>query len=170
MQLPLNLDWTDPAALLDQAAAWLNSLSLPAATPALVASGLLAVPVAAAVLWLAGRIVRQARRRQEALQGGTLADLCTRLQTMELMVAEATSEASQLRQRVDQLSTRQDNQAAGNARSTLRQAIALSRHGATTRQLIDTCSLSQGEAHLIQTLYGRPPVPGMGAGQPEELH
>ena len=30
-------------------------------------------------------------------------------------------------------------------------------HGATTRQLVDTCGLSQGEAHLVQTLYGRTP-------------
>ena len=53
-----------------------------------------------------------------------------------------------------------------NAKTSLRQAIALSRHGATTRQLIDTCELSQGEAHLIQTLYGQ----AAGARTAEELH
>jgi hypothetical protein len=60
---------------------------------------------------------------------------------------------------------RQEATGATAVRSGFRQAIALSRHGATTRQLIDTCGLSQGEAHLIQTLYGRAP-----ATAAEEIH
>lgn len=165
-----NINWSDPGRLLDQAATWLNSLSLPAATPGLVASGLLCLPAAAALLWIGNRIVRHGRARQPASQASPVGELAMRLQAMELLVANATSEAALLRQRVDQLSTRQESQAAGNARTSLRQAIALSRHGATTRQLIDTCSLSQGEAHLIQTLYGRPATPVSGASQSEELH
>ncbi len=89
-----------------------------------------------------------------------------RLQTIELLLANTTSEASLLRQRVEQQVVRQENTLTGSAKTSLRQAIALSKHGATTRQLIDTCELSQGEAHLIQTLYGQP------AGTPAavELH
>ncbi|MDH5255853.1 MAG: DUF2802 domain-containing protein, partial [Gammaproteobacteria bacterium] len=88
------------------------------------------------------------------------------LQATELLLADATSEAAQLRQRVDQLTSRQDSLVAGNSRSGLRQAIALSKHGATTRQLVDTCGLSQGEAHLVQSLYGRVP----GGNQPADVH
>ncbi len=170
MQWMDKLTLADPGKWLGDGAAWLNSISLPAATPAFVAIGLLAVVLTVATLWLGRRLTRQHRLRKQATLANGLEELGARLQTMELMLADATSEATQLRQRVDQLSVRQDSQTAGNARSGLRQAIALSRHGATTRQLIDTCSLSQGEAHLIQTLYGRPPTPTKGAAQPEELH
>ena len=85
---------------------------------------------------------------------------------MELLLADATSETATLRQRVDQLASKQESMGDDQPRSTLRQAIALSKHGASTRQLIDTCALSQGEAHLIQNLYGRP----SGDPQPDELH
>ena len=97
---------------------------------------------------------------------GRITDFGARLQGTELQLEEAVRETTQLRQRVEQLTARQESQPAVNSRSSLRQAIELSRHGATTRLLIDTCGLSQGEAHLIQTLYGR----AAGEGQPEELH
>jgi hypothetical protein len=78
-----------------------------------------------------------------------------RLQVIEFLLADSTSETSLLRQRVEQLGMRQENTMSNSAKTSLRQAIALSRHGATTQQLIDTCELSQGEAHLIQALYGQ---------------
>jgi hypothetical protein len=34
------------------------------------------------------------------------------------------------------------------------------------RHLVDTCGLSQGEAHLVQNLYGRAP----GGDQPGDVH
>jgi hypothetical protein len=151
-------------AVLASAAGLMNGIHLPAATPASVAAGLAAVPCLLALAWLARRIT--ARPVTDAGPGSQLDEICQRLQAAELMLADAASEATQLRQRVDQLTSRQDSLTAGNARSGLRQAIALSKHGATTRQLVETCALSQGEAHLIQTLYGRP----AGDGQPGELH
>jgi Protein of unknown function (DUF2802) len=151
-------------AVLASAAGLMNSIYLPAATPASVAAGLAAVPCAVALVWLLRRLA--SRPVAAAGTGSQLDAICQRLQAAELMLADANREASQLRQRVDQLTSRQDSLTTGNSRSGLRQAIALSKHGATTRQLVDTCALSQGEAHLIQTLYGRPP----GSGQPEELH
>lgn len=151
-------------AVLASAAGLMNGIHLPAATPASVAAGLAAVPCLLALAWLARRLT--ARPVAAAGPGSQLDEICQRLQAAELMLADATSEATQLRQRVDQLTSRQDSLTAGNSRSGLRQAIALSKHGATTRQLVETCALSQGEAHLIQTLYGRPP----GDGQPEDLH
>lgn len=103
------------------------------------------------------RLGSLAARNNEAME---------RLQSIEILLANSTSEASLLRQRVEQLGVRQESALGSSAKTSLRQAIALSRHGATTRQLIDTCELSQGEAHLIQTLYGQP----AGAPVAEELH
>jgi hypothetical protein len=95
---------------------------------------------------------------------GRVDEVTARLGVTDILLAETTAELSLLRQRAEQLTNRQDASAATAVRSGFRQAIALSRHGATTRQLIDTCGLSQGEAHLIQTLYGR------ADGAAEELH
>lgn len=143
-------------AVLGSAAGLLNSLYLPAATPATVATALLAIPGVLALVWLARRLT--ARPRIDAGLGSRLDELHQRLQATELLLADASSETTQLRQRVDQLTSRQESLTTSNSRSGLRQAIALSQHGATTRQLVDTCGLSQGEAHLVQTLYGRAPV------------
>ena len=151
-------------AVLASAAGLMNSIYLPAATPASVAAAIAAVPCLLALAWLARWLTD--RPVADAGPGSQLDEICQRLQAAELMLADATSEATQLRQRVDQLTSRQDSLTAGNSRSGLRQAIALSKHGATTRQLVDTCGLSQGEAHLVQTLYGRTP----GESQPADIH
>lgn len=128
---------------------------------ALLAGGLLALATVSAL----GLSVIRLKRRMKALEA-RWDDSQDRLQTIEILLADTTSEASLLRQRVEQRVIRQENTVSNSAKTSLRQAIALSKHGATTRQLIDTCELSQGEAHLIQTLYGQP------AGTPaaEELH
>ena len=128
---------------------------------ALLAGGLVTLFTLAA---LAVSTVRQ-KCRTKALEE-RCDDSHERLQAIEILLANATSEASMLRQRVDQLGIRQESTLNSHAKTGLRQAIALSRHGATTRQLIDTCELSQGEAHLIQTLYGQ----AAGAPATEELH
>jgi hypothetical protein len=151
-------------AVLTGAAALLNGVYLPAATPTTVAAALASIPVLVALLWGARRVSARPAANTEVV--GRIDELSQRLQTTELLLADASGETLKLRQRVDELAARQETLSAGSARSGLRQAIALSKHGATTRQLIDTCDLSQGEAHLIQTLYGRPP----GAAQSEDLH
>jgi hypothetical protein len=128
---------------------------------AMLAGGLLALTIISALavsaIWQKRQILALEARCDDS-QG--------RLQAIEILLADSTSEASLLRQRVEQLVMRQENTMSGTAKTSLRQAIALSKHGATTRQLIDTCELSQGEAHLIQTLYGQP----AGAPASEELH
>jgi hypothetical protein len=158
------LNFPNLESVLTSAAGFMNSTYLPAATPGSVGAALAAVPCVVALLWLARRLT--ARPRADSGLTARFDDLSQRLQTTELLLADATSETARLRQRVDQLTSRQENISTGNSRTSLRQAIALSKHGATTRQLIDTCSLSHGEAHLIQNLYGRP----AGNTQPDELH
>ena len=50
-------------------------------------------------------------------------------------------------------------------RPSLREAVALSRHGATTEELVATCRIGEGEARLIQMLYGESrPVAAAGCG------
>jgi hypothetical protein len=149
------------AGLLDKGAAWLNSLYLPTATPELIAASLVAVIALAATAWMKGR----ANSRRATAAATVLGALREQLAVLESQFEASLSDTAELRARVDHLSTRQEARAATGT-SSLRQAIALSRHGATTRQLIDTCGLSQGEAHLIQTLYGRSVV----GSQAEELH
>jgi hypothetical protein len=130
--------------------------------PAATLAGALLAVLAISALSIAG--VRQ-KRRLKSLEGRH-DEAMDRLQAIELLLADSTSEASLLRQRIEQLGVRQENTVSSSARNSLRQAIALSRHGATTRQIIDTCELSQGEVHLIQTLYGQP----AGAQATDELH
>lgn len=135
--------------------------ALASATPVIAVTGL---AVASTALVVAGLAAAGSRRRATRL-ADALADAGHRLAASELLLAETTAELSQARTRLEQLTVRQESSAAAGVRSGFRQAIALSRHGASTRQLIDSCGLSQGEAHLIQTLYGRP-----GASATEDLH
>lgn len=151
VELP-QLSLPDPGALLAAAQAAVAGLPL-TVTQATVP--VVAVTLAALALLLAGTGCLRRRGRIRALEARS-EEAAARVHTLEMLLADLSAEASQLRQRVGELASRQDTLASGQARSGLRQAIALSRHGATTRQLIETCSLSQGEAHLIQTMYGRP--------------
>jgi hypothetical protein len=118
--------------------------------PAATLAGSLFALLAISMLAVSGIRQKRRMRRLEARHD----EATDRLQAIEILLANSTSEISLLRQRIEQLGVRHDNTMSNSAKTSLRQAIALSRHGATTRQLIDTCELSQGEAHLIQTLYG----------------
>jgi hypothetical protein len=164
LEIP-DLATLDASSLLEAGRAALGSLqwpSLPGAELALLATlAMLALGLSVATLALRRR--RHARLR--ALEARS-EESANRVQALEVLLADMAAEAALLRQRVGELASRQDSLSTGSARAGLRQAIALSRHGATTRQLIETCSLSQGEAHLIQTLYGRP----AGDAAPAELH
>lgn len=106
----------------------------------------LAVAGALAAVLLARAAGREARRHAT-----DLALASARVAATEELLAVTRAELAQLQARLDQSFARRETPGTG----AFRQAIALSKHGATTRQLIDTCGLSQGEAHLIQTLYGR---------------
>lgn len=95
-------------------------------------------------------------RRRLALVNAQVDESASRLAAAELLLAEATARISQLQDGLEQTTHRQEAVNTSTARNSLRQAIALSRHGASARELIDACGLSHGEAHLISTLYGRP--------------
>lgn len=149
--------------LLARVADQLNAWHLPEATATSVTAALLALLVMA----ITARLIRTRHlTRRDNLLTSRLDTLTERMATSELLLADATAEISGLKQRLADLSARHEAANTSKARNSLRQAIALSRHGATQRQLIDACGLSQGEAHLIQNLYGQAGTP---AASPE-LH
>ena len=129
----------------------LDTLAIdPGAAMVPIAVAAAAVATAAMLFAVNRRLVRRASALERRLD-----EVSGRLSGIELLLSDLTSDASSLRERVEQVAVRQDTSTSAGSRASLRQAIALSRHGATLRQLVDTCSLSQGEAHLIRTLYGR---------------
>jgi uncharacterized protein HemX len=134
-----------------QFAATLGKLPVALSLDVVPAAGWL---TAGAALLLALALTVQAwrrTRRQLALVSARLEALEARATATDDLLAETTASLNQLRQRAGQIAQRPE----AAVRSGLRQAIALSRHGATARQIMDTCGLSQGEVHLIHTLYGR---------------
>jgi septal ring factor EnvC (AmiA/AmiB activator) len=111
---------------------------------------LIAAALAVAGALVAGLLACTASRASRR-HATDLAMATARLAATEELLAGTRAALAQLQARLDQSLARHETP--GTA--AFRQAIALSKHGATTRQLIDICGLSQGEAQLIQTLYGR---------------
>jgi hypothetical protein len=105
-----------------------------------VIASALALGIGAVVLArLAGRQARAARVTAEL----------TALKVADLEAALAST-AGQLKA----LAAERERERAVPTRPSLREAVALSRHGATTEELVATCRIGQGEARLIQMLYG----------------
>jgi hypothetical protein len=109
-----------------------------------IAAGILlsAVVLSLGALWSA----RRAKRRALDAQAAT-ADTAARVAELEAALATATGQLAEL------LAER-ERTAALPTRPSLREAVALSRHGASTEELVSTCRIGQSEAHLIQMLYG----------------
>lgn len=109
-----------------------------------IAAGLLlaAVSAAAAALWVARAALARARLARTSAE---LSEL--RTSGLELALAETVG---QLRA----LAADQERTSALPARPSLREAVALSRHGASAEELVATCRIGQGEARLIQMLHG----------------
>lgn len=74
----------------------------------------------------------------------------------ELRAAAAEAALAALAGRLQELQAERERAGAIGARPGLRQAVALSRHGASTDELVTACRIGQSEARLIQMLYGSP--------------
>jgi hypothetical protein len=109
-----------------------------------VATGTLlgAILLSLGALWTAHR----ATRRALAAQAG-VAEALERAAQLESALANATV-------RLQELLAERERTAALPTRPSLREAVALSRHGASTEELMSTCRIGQSEARLIQMLYG----------------
>jgi hypothetical protein len=99
------------------------------------------------LLALAGLVTaRRAGKRADAVR--VAAELAAaRLATVESELARASTELADI-------VAERERTAALPTRPSLREAVALSRHGASTDELVSTCRIGQSEARLIQMLYG----------------
>jgi hypothetical protein len=108
----------------------------------------LAFLTGAVALVLAAHARRGAR---EARSASAIAAL--RIDAMEVELARQAG-------RMDELLAERERSSARPARPSLREAVALSRHGASTEELVNTCRIGHSEARLIQMLYGAGRAPG----------
>jgi len=108
----------------------------------------------------------------ESSRKACAAALTQRQQALEGVLARQRSALAALERRHAKLAERLDRETLrrGRGDSVARQgfdeAIALSRRGAATDELVTACGLQHGEAQLIRRLYGARPEAGSGG---EEL-
>jgi hypothetical protein len=76
-----------------------------------------------------------------------------------LRVGELETRLAELASQVQELAVDLERTAALPTRPSLREAVALSRHGASTEELVSTCRIGLGEARLIQMLHGAARLP-----------
>ncbi|CAG0938362.1 hypothetical protein GPROT2_00178 [Gammaproteobacteria bacterium] len=90
---------------------------------------------------------RATRRSASALTAAGIA---------QLRAAEAEAALAACAEKLQALQAERERAGAVATRPGLRQAVALSRHGASTEELVAACRIGQSEARLIQMLYGGP--------------
>jgi hypothetical protein len=81
-------------------------------------------------------------------------DLAAAVEIAGARVAELESALAATDGRLNELLAERERTAALPTRPSLREAVALSRHGASVEELVSTCRIGQSEARLIQMLYG----------------
>lgn len=97
-----------------------------------------------AALWRA----RIARRDAREAHGAAIT-MTQRIDALEQILAERVTQ-------VEAQLAESSHAAHARSRPGLREAVALSRHGASMDELVSTCRIGRSEAHLIQLLYGAP--------------
>lgn len=95
-----------------------------------------------------GAVIHGSLARRQARNARQTAD------TAVLKIAELESALAATNAQLQALVAERERAGAVPSRPSLREAVALSRHGATTEELVATCRIGQGEARLIQMLYG----------------
>ncbi|WKZ13462.1 MAG: DUF2802 domain-containing protein [Gammaproteobacteria bacterium] len=111
---------------------------------ALIAAGTLAGTL---LLALAGLLLGRAALQRARAAHAAIELAAARTAELEAALSGATAQLAEL------LAER-ERTAALPARPSLREAVALSRHGASIDELVSTCRIGQSEARLIQMLYG----------------
>ena len=102
---------------------------------------------------LALMAAQKARRRLRNFET-SLSGLEQAMKSAANIFAESDLRMNAACEQINQLAVRQGTLDAATGQAGFKQAIALSRRGASLRELMDTCGVSQGEARLIQTMYG----------------
>jgi len=106
------------------------------------------------LLTLAALVTARRARRRLADCEAALANLEQAMQSAATIFAESDMRMNAACEQINQLARRQGTLDAATSQAGFKQAIALSRRGASVTELMDTCGVSQGEARLIQTMYG----------------
>ena len=96
---------------------------------------------------------QRARRRLRNFEA-SLTSLEQAMKSAANIFAESDTRMNAACEQINQLAVRQGTLDAATGQAGFKQAIALSRRGASLSELMDTCGVSQGEARLIQTMYG----------------
>ena len=118
-----------------------------------------------AVLALAA--AQRARRRLRNFEA-SLTGLEQAMKSAANIFAESDMRMNAACEQINQLTVPQGTLDAATGQAGFKQAIALSRRGANLTELMDTCGVSQGEARLIQTMYGRRDGPDASAPEPRQ--
>jgi len=92
-----------------------------------------------------------------------LAQVQQAIQSSATIFAATESRLNAACEQMDRLSMRQGAIDATGHKAAFQQAIALMRRGASAEELVSVCGVSQGEARLIQTMYGAPAQSDAGA-------
>jgi len=96
---------------------------------------------------------QRARKRLRDFEA-SLTGLEQAMKSAANIFAESDMRMNAACEQINQLAVRQGTLDAAGGQAGFKQAIALTRRGASSRELMDTCGVSQGEARLIQTMYG----------------
>ncbi len=99
------------------------------------------------VLVIHTRLKRQAQERQSAESQKTLATLTQHAGAMQSAMSDIDRSLQRLTQRIDQLQLTQ------GSKEGFQQAMHLTQDGASTKQLVELCGLTHGEAELFQRLH-----------------
>lgn len=118
---------------------------------ALVAGSVVVMALGFAAIAL--RSQRRLRARLAACEQ-SIAQVEQAIQSSAALFADTEARLTATRERMDQLVMRQGAIDATGHKAAFQQAIALMRRGASAAELVSVCGVSQGEARLIETMYG----------------
>ena len=127
-----------------------EAMQVPVAVAQQVDAGLLtalAFTFFGLILVVHTRLQRQAQERRSTESHVTLAGLAENIGAMETRMVHIDRSLQRLIQRLDQIQLDQAS------KEGFRQAMHLTQDGASTKQLIDLCGLTRGEAELFKRLH-----------------
>ena len=121
----------------------------------LIVYGLAAATAASFLLALMALVsARRVRKRLRDFER-SLETLEQSMQSAAHIFAESDMRMNAACEEIKKLTVRQGAVETAGGQSGFKQAIALSRRGASVDELMDTCGISVGEARLILTMYGQ---------------
>jgi hypothetical protein len=145
-----DLNWEALLALVDdvRVPSWPDAVAFVTSNELYVVAG--AFGLALALLWLRLRSVSRSYRTLR----GEMSRMQMQLLGIERLQFESEKKYGQFDYRISDLDARQRRAEARLGKPDTKLAVALTRAGASSRELVD-CGLSHGESHLLQGLNAR---------------